>query len=74
MCYFDQCLACYKHFVNVNHYDVVMNTTTSAINIIHVNIELAFSRNFQAVFSKTNSQLIMFQAKASKTKYAILVI
>lgn len=35
----------------MNHYDIV-NTTTSAINIIHINVELAFSRNFQAFFSE----------------------
>ena len=54
VCCFDQYLGCYKHFINVNdmnHYDIV-NTTTSAINIIHINVELAFSRNFQAFFSE----------------------
>ena len=48
ICCFGQYLACYKHFINVNdmnHYDI-MNTTSSAMNIIHINVELAFSRNF----------------------------
>lgn len=35
----------------MNHYDIG-NTTTSAINIIHINVALAFSRNFQAFFSE----------------------
>lgn len=54
VCCFDQYLGCYKDFINVNdmnHYNIV-NTTTSAINIIHINVELAFSRNFQAFFSE----------------------
>lgn len=54
VCCFDQYLACYKHFINVNdmnHYDIG-NTTTSAINIIHINVALAFSRNCQAFFSE----------------------
>ena len=51
----------------------MVTTTIFAINI-HVNVELAFSRSFQAVFFKTNNQLIMFQAEASKTKYAFLLI
>lgn len=48
ICCFGQYLACYKHFINVNdmnHYNI-KNTTTSAMNIIHINVELAFSRKF----------------------------
>lgn len=51
---------------------IMMNATALALNIICINLELAFSRNFHAVFSRTDSQL-MFQIEASKSKYIIFI-